>query len=49
MRLRVAPFPHQHIIARKRGWVRLERGGVTILALDKLVAIAEEGSEFDPS
>lgn len=33
----------------KRGWVRLERGGVTILAPDKLVAIAEEGSDFDPS
>jgi CRP-like cAMP-binding protein len=33
----------------KRGWVRLERGGVSVLAPDKLAAIAAEGSEFDPS
>jgi CRP-like cAMP-binding protein len=33
----------------RRGWVRLERGGVTILAPDKLMAVAEEGSELDSS
>jgi CRP-like cAMP-binding protein len=33
----------------KLGWVKLERGGITILAPDKLLAIAEEGAEFDPS
>jgi CRP/FNR family cyclic AMP-dependent transcriptional regulator len=33
----------------KRGWIRLERGGVNIVALDKLAAIAAEGSELDPS
>ena len=33
----------------KRGWIRLERGGVNIVAPDKLAAIAAEGSELDPS
>ena len=33
----------------KRGWVRLERGGVSVVAPDKLAAIADEGSDFDPS
>jgi CRP/FNR family cyclic AMP-dependent transcriptional regulator len=33
----------------KRGWIRLERGGVGVVAPDKLAAIAAEGSEFDPS
>jgi CRP/FNR family transcriptional regulator, cyclic AMP receptor protein len=33
----------------KRGWIRLERGGVSVLAPDKLVAVAAEGSELDPS
>jgi CRP/FNR family transcriptional regulator, cyclic AMP receptor protein len=33
----------------KRGWVRLERGGVSVLAPDRLVAIAAEGASFDPS
>jgi CRP-like cAMP-binding protein len=33
----------------KRGWVRLERGGVSVVVPDKLVAIADEGSDFDPS
>jgi CRP/FNR family cyclic AMP-dependent transcriptional regulator len=33
----------------KRGWVRLERGGVTVLAPDKLAALAAEGSDLDPS
>jgi CRP-like cAMP-binding protein len=33
----------------KRGWIRLERGGVNIVAADKLAAIAAEGSELDPS
>ena len=33
----------------KRGWIRLERGGVGVLALDKLAAIAAEGADFDPS
>jgi CRP-like cAMP-binding protein len=34
---------------QKRGWIRLERGGVTVLAPDKLTEIAEEGLELDPS
>jgi hypothetical protein len=29
--------------------VRLERGGVSVVAPDKLAAIAAEGSEFDAS
>ena len=33
----------------KRGWIRLERGGVSVLAPDKLAAAAAEGSEFDAS
>jgi CRP-like cAMP-binding protein len=33
----------------KRGWIRLERGGVGVLALDKLAAIAAEGADFDSS
>jgi CRP/FNR family transcriptional regulator, cyclic AMP receptor protein len=33
----------------KRGWVKLERGGVTVVAPDKLAAVAAEGSELDPS
>jgi CRP-like cAMP-binding protein len=33
----------------KRGWIRLERGGVSVFAPDKLAAIAAEGSEFDSS
>jgi CRP/FNR family cyclic AMP-dependent transcriptional regulator len=33
----------------KRGWIRLERGGVTVVAADKLAAVAAEGSEFDAS
>jgi CRP/FNR family transcriptional regulator, cyclic AMP receptor protein len=33
----------------KRGWIRLERGGVGVIAPDKLTAIAAEGADFDPS
>jgi len=33
----------------KRGWIRLERGGVGVIASDKLAAIAAEGADFDPS
>ncbi len=33
----------------KRGWVRLERGGVSVLAPEKLAALAAEGSELDAS
>ena len=33
----------------KRGWIRLERGGLTILARDKLAAVAAEGAELDAS
>ena len=33
----------------KRGWIRLERGGLAILAPQKLAEIAEEGLDFDPS
>ncbi len=33
----------------KHGWIRLERGGVTVLRSDKLVEVASEDSEFDPS
>jgi CRP/FNR family cyclic AMP-dependent transcriptional regulator len=33
----------------KRGWIRLERGGVSVLAPGKLAAIAAEGSELDAS
>src|SRR6516164_9380528 len=30
----------------KLGWIRLERGGVNVVAPDKLAAIATEGSDF---
>jgi CRP/FNR family cyclic AMP-dependent transcriptional regulator len=33
----------------KRGWIRLERGGVSVLAPDKLAAAAAEGSDLDAS
>jgi CRP/FNR family cyclic AMP-dependent transcriptional regulator len=33
----------------KCGWIRLERGGVTILAPDKLAKIADESPEFEAS
>jgi CRP/FNR family cyclic AMP-dependent transcriptional regulator len=33
----------------KRGWIRLERGGVGVIAPDRLIAIAAEGADFDPS
>ena len=33
----------------KRGWIRLERGAVGVIAPDKLTAIAAEGADFDPS
>jgi len=33
----------------KHGWVRLERGAVTVLHRDKLAEIAEKDSELDPS
>jgi CRP/FNR family cyclic AMP-dependent transcriptional regulator len=33
----------------KRGWIRLERGGVSVLAPDKIAAVAAEGSELDAS
>jgi CRP/FNR family cyclic AMP-dependent transcriptional regulator len=33
----------------KHGWIRLERGGVTVLRSDKLLEVASEDSEFDPS
>jgi CRP/FNR family transcriptional regulator, cyclic AMP receptor protein len=33
----------------KRGWIRLERGGVSVLAPDKLAAAAAKGSELDAS
>jgi len=33
----------------KHGWVRLERGAVTVLRRDKLLDIAESDSELDPS
>jgi len=33
----------------KQGWIRLERGGVTVLRSEKLNQVAAEGSEFDPS
>ncbi len=31
----------------KHGWITLDRGGVTVLAADRLVEIAEAGSELD--
>jgi CRP/FNR family transcriptional regulator, cyclic AMP receptor protein len=33
----------------KLGWIRLERGAVTVLRRDKLAEVAAEGSELDPS
>jgi CRP/FNR family cyclic AMP-dependent transcriptional regulator len=33
----------------KRGWIKLERGGVSVLAPDKLADAAAEGSELDAS
>jgi CRP-like cAMP-binding protein len=33
----------------KRKWIELERGGVTVLAPDRLAEAAEEGSDFDRS
>jgi len=33
----------------KRGWIRLERGGVSVSSPDKLTAITADGSEFDSS
>jgi CRP-like cAMP-binding protein len=33
----------------KRGWIKLERGGVSVLASDKLADVAAEGSELDAS
>src|SRR5215468_5186962 len=33
----------------KLGWIRLERGGVSVLAPDKIAAVAAEGSELDAS
>jgi CRP/FNR family transcriptional regulator, cyclic AMP receptor protein len=33
----------------KHGWLRLERGGVTVLRSEKLAQVAAEGSEFDAS
>lgn len=31
----------------KHGWIKLDRGGVTVLAADRLVEVAEAGSELD--
>jgi CRP/FNR family transcriptional regulator, cyclic AMP receptor protein len=31
----------------KRGWIKLDRGGVTVLAAGPIVEIAESGSELD--
>jgi CRP/FNR family transcriptional regulator, cyclic AMP receptor protein len=33
----------------KRGWIRLERGSVSVLAPERLAAVAAEGSELDLS
>jgi CRP/FNR family cyclic AMP-dependent transcriptional regulator len=33
----------------KHGWVRLERGGLTVLQPDKLAEVAAEGSDLDSS
>ena len=33
----------------KRGWIALERGGVCVLAKERLATIANEGSDLDPS
>jgi CRP-like cAMP-binding protein len=34
---------------QKRGWIKLERGGVAVVAKDKLAVVAAEGSELDQS
>jgi CRP-like cAMP-binding protein len=33
----------------KRGWIKLERGGVSVLAPEKIADVAAEGSELDAS
>jgi CRP-like cAMP-binding protein len=33
----------------KRGWIRLERGGLTVMAPERIAAAAAEGSELDVS
>jgi CRP/FNR family transcriptional regulator, cyclic AMP receptor protein len=33
----------------KRGWIKLERGGVSVLAPERLAAVAADGSELDLS
>ena len=33
----------------KQGWIRLERGGVSVLQSDKLAKVAADGSDFDRS
>jgi CRP-like cAMP-binding protein len=33
----------------KEGWIRLERGAVTVVQPDKLAEVAAESAEFDPS
>jgi CRP-like cAMP-binding protein len=33
----------------KEGWIRLERGAVTVVQPNKLAEMAAEGVEFDPS
>ena len=33
----------------KRGWIRLQRGGITVLRRDKLAEAAAEGTELDSS
>ena len=33
----------------KSGWIRLERGAVTVVQPDKLAEVAAESAEFDPS
>jgi len=33
----------------KRGWIKLERGGVSVLSPDKLAAVAAEDPDFDQS
>jgi len=33
----------------RRGWIRLQRGSVTVLKADKLVDLAAAGSDLDAS
>jgi hypothetical protein len=33
----------------KRGWIRLQRGAITVLRRDKLAEVAVEGAELDSS